>query len=63
MGPLILTRRLGEAILVGSGWATRIFIHGIEGRKVKIGIEGPERALREELLLTRLPKEDDGQSD
>jgi carbon storage regulator len=47
---LILTRRLGESVVIGD--AIRIHILGVEGERVKLGIEAPREVtiVRSELL-------------
>lgn len=47
---LVLTRRTDEAVLVGD--TIRVTVLGIEGDKVKLGVEAPIsiRILREELI-------------
>ena len=54
----ITTRKIGEALLVGSGWATRILILGTQRGRVRLGIEAPQGVplIREE-MLPFLPKE------
>ena len=48
----VTTRKIGEALLVGSGWATRILVLGTQRGRVRLGIEAPPEValLREELL-------------
>ena len=36
---LILTRRIGEAVVIGGN--TRVVVMGIKGNQVKIGVEAP----------------------
>lgn len=47
---LILTRRVGETLLVGD--SVEVVVLGVDGQQVRIGIEAPNdvRILREELL-------------
>jgi len=48
---LVLTRKSNECILVGDN--IKVTVIGIEGDRVKLGIEAPQniRVIREELLM------------
>ena len=48
----VTTRKIGEALLVGSGWATRILVLGAQRGRVRLGIEAPRGVPigREEML-------------
>ena len=44
---LILTRREGEALLIGDN--IEVFVVAVDGQQVRLGIEGEVQVLREEL--------------
>ncbi|MGI5935635.1 MAG: carbon storage regulator CsrA [Oscillospiraceae bacterium] len=48
---LVLTRKSNEGILVGDD--IKVIVIGIEGDRVKLGIEAPQniRVIREELIM------------
>lgn len=52
---LILTRRVGEAIVIGD--AIRVVVLGVNGSQARVGIEAPRDVtiVREELLQGRRP--------
>lgn len=55
---LILTRRVGEAVLVGEGDnAVTLTVLGVKGNQVRVGVVAPKaiKVLREE-LLDRAPR-------
>lgn len=56
---LILTRRVGEAVLVGEGDnAVTLTVLGVKGNQVRVGVAAPKaiKVLREE-LLDRAPRQ------
>ncbi|MBJ7552342.1 carbon storage regulator CsrA [Marinomonas ostreistagni] len=58
---LILTRRVGETLMVGD--EVSVTVLGVKGNQVRIGINAPKDVSvhREEIYL-RIQKEQDGQS-
>lgn len=59
---LILTRRVGETLMVGD--EVSVTVLGVKGNQVRIGINAPKDVSvhREEIYL-RIQKEQDGQED
>ena len=59
---LILTRRIGESLLIG--YEVSVTVLGINGTQVKIGIKAPNNVtvLREELLEASSPATQSGNS-
>jgi len=55
---LVLTRRIGEAIMIDDD--TTIVILGISGKQIRLGIEAPDEKviLREEIYLRNKAKND-----
>ena len=49
---LVLDRKIGQRIIIGGNITIKILAISYNGRRVKIGIDGPEEVLivREELL-------------
>lgn len=58
---LILTRRVGETLMVGDN--VSITVLGIKGNQVRIGINAPKDvAVHREEIYQRIQKEKDGKS-
>lgn len=52
MGQLVLSRRIGEVLVIGD--EIRVTVLGISGNQVRIGIEAPKdvKVMREEIIGT-----------
>ncbi|MCK4608288.1 MAG: carbon storage regulator CsrA [Gammaproteobacteria bacterium] len=59
---LILTRRIGESIVIGDDAAIDITILGVKGSQVRIGIAAPkEVSVHREEIYQRIQNEKSGQ--
>jgi carbon storage regulator len=59
---LILTRRIGETLMVGDD--VTITVLGVKGNQVRIGVNAPKDvAVHREEIYQRIQKEKDGDSD
>ena len=58
---LILTRRIGETIIVGD--SVKMTVLGIKGNQVRIGVDAPKNlAVHREEIFLRIQKEKDDES-
>ncbi|HOA82071.1 MAG TPA: carbon storage regulator CsrA [Defluviitaleaceae bacterium] len=50
---LVLTRRIGETVVIGEGFNTSFTVLGINGNQVKIGVNAPRDVpiLRQEIAI------------
>ena len=55
---LILTRRVGEALMIGEN--TKIVVLGVKGSQIRLGINAPKDIMvhREEILIKSKRKKD-----
>ncbi len=60
---LILTRRIGESLIIGKEGEIKITVLGIQGRQVRYGIDAPKDipVHREEIAI-RIQQEGDNRS-
>ena len=59
---LILTRRVGETLMIGDDVAVTVL--GVKGNQVRVGIEAPkEVAVHREEIYQRIKREQDGTDD
>ena len=59
---LILTRRLGESIVIGD--SVSVMILGVKGNQVRVGIDAPrEVAVHREEIYERIKREKQGNDD
>ena len=58
---LILTRRVGETLMIGD--EVSVTVLGVKGNQVRIGVNAPkEVAVHREEIYARIKKEQDGES-
>lgn len=59
---LILTRRVGETLMIGS--EVTVTVLGVKGNQVRIGINAPKDvAVHREEIFDRIRREQDGEPD
>lgn len=59
---LILTRRVGETVMIGS--EVTITVLGVKGNQVRIGINAPKNvAVHREEIFERIKREQEGESE
>ncbi|WP_455230573.1 carbon storage regulator CsrA [Geopseudomonas aromaticivorans] len=57
---LILTRRVGETLMVGDDVTVTVTVLGVKGNQVRIGVNAPkEVAVHREEIYQRIQKEKD----
>ncbi len=58
---LILTRRVGETVMIGND--VTVTVLGVKGNQVRIGVNAPKDvAVHREEIYERIKREEDGQS-
>ncbi|NDD74044.1 MAG: carbon storage regulator [Gammaproteobacteria bacterium] len=59
---LILTRRVGEAVMIGD--EVTVTVLGVKGNQVRVGINAPKHvAVHREEIFERIKSEGDGEED
>ncbi len=58
---LILTRRVGEAVMIGN--EVTVTVLGVKGNQVRIGVDAPKDvAVHREEIYERIKREEDGEA-